>query len=160
MKNNIGEMIKESRERAGISIRELGRLTGISSAHLSRIERNIQYPSCKMLRNITRYIDLNYNELMKQQGLGMNIGLDNPYIYDYYSNLKGNQLRQALNWIDKIRVERRRLLNFLYEWNVTLEETNPLLLDTIKDVEYLRNIEEEILHLLERQALKEYRNMS
>lgn len=103
---NIGEKIKKSREKENLSIRKLAGLTDISSAHLSRIERNIQTPSCKMLRNITRYIDLNYNELMKQQGLGMNIGLDNPYIYDYYSSLKGDDLRQTLNCFEKQIIER------------------------------------------------------
>lgn len=157
----IGDKIKQARADKNLSIRKLGRLTDISSSHLSRIERNIQNPPPKILRKITRYIDLNYSNLMKELGLGLNIGLNNSYIYEYYSSLKGNDLRQVLNSFEKQIIERYKLLRYLQkceEKEIEENDISDLLLDTIGDIEYLLEEEQEIFHMLERQALKEYRN--
>lgn len=157
MNSNIVKMIKESRERANLSIRKLAKSTGISATHLSRIEKNTQNITPKILRKITRYIDLNYNDLMNDLGLGLNIGLNNPYIYEYYSNLKGDDLRFALDCFEKSIIEQQKLLDYLYKCQVKENDISDLLLDTIKDTEYIRSEQYHILCLLKNTALKEYR---
>lgn len=83
----IGEVIAEAR-RKNLSQRQLAKLAGINSSGLSKIEAGERDPSPKILRKISKYIDVNYNDLMYKMGLGIEVSPLNPFIKDYYSNLK------------------------------------------------------------------------
>ena len=89
----IGEVIAEAREQKNLSQRQLAKLAGINSSGLSKIEAGERDPSPKILRKISKHIDVNYNDLMYKMGLGIEVSPLNPFIKDYYSNLKGNELK-------------------------------------------------------------------
>ena len=92
----IGEIIAEQREKAGYSQRQLAKIANISNAELSKIESGErEIPNPKTLRKISNYIDVNYNELMYMIGLGIEVSPLNPFIKDYYSSLKGEELNVA-----------------------------------------------------------------
>ena len=91
----IGEVIAEAREQKNLSQRQLAKLAGINSSGLSKIEAGERDPSPKILRKISKHIDVNYNDLMYKMGLGIEVSPLNPFIKDYYSNLKGNELNEA-----------------------------------------------------------------
>ena len=91
----IGEIIAEAREEKNLSQRQLAKLAGINSSGLSKIEAGERDPSPKILRKISKFIDVNYNDLMYKMGLGIEVSPLNPFIKDYYSNLKGNELNEA-----------------------------------------------------------------
>ena len=80
----IGEVIAEAREQKNLSQRQLAKLAGINSSGLSKIEAGERDPSPKILRKISKHIDVNYNDLMYKMGLGIEVSPLNPFIKDYY----------------------------------------------------------------------------
>ena len=94
---SVGEIIAEAREKKGISKRELSRLANISDTELARIESGErEIPNPKTLRKISKYIDINYNDLMYAAGLGFQVTPLNPFLTNYYSSLKGDQIVDAI----------------------------------------------------------------
>jgi transcriptional regulator with XRE-family HTH domain len=50
--NSIGEYIREQREQARISMRQLAEAAGVSNPYLSQIERGLRKPSADILQQI------------------------------------------------------------------------------------------------------------
>ena len=97
MQETVGEMIAKAREEKGLSKRELSRLANISDTELARIESGArEVPNPKTLRKISKYIGVNYNDLMYAAGLGFQVTNLNPFLRSYYENLKGEQLEDDL----------------------------------------------------------------
>ena len=93
----IGELIAKGREEKGLSKRELSRIAGISDTELNRIESGErEQPNPKTLRKISQHIGINYNDLMYAAGLGLQVSPLNPFLKHHYSNLKGQELSDAL----------------------------------------------------------------
>ena len=70
-KQNIGEAIAKARENKGLSQRQLANAVGISNAELSKIESGErEVPNPKILKKISKYINLNYNDMLSMIGLG------------------------------------------------------------------------------------------
>ncbi len=63
-KPTIGSLIKDARDKAGISQRELARLSGVSQPNLSRIEADSQEPSISTLREIAKALGVDYRDLL------------------------------------------------------------------------------------------------
>lgn len=72
----IGEYIKKLRENKKLSINQLSNLSGISSAHISRIENGKRKPSPKMLKKIYPFLGVTYEELMQVAGY-IDLNIDN-----------------------------------------------------------------------------------
>ncbi len=155
----IGEVIASAREQAGISQRQLAKVANISNAELSKIESGErEIPNPKTLRKITRYIDLNYNDLMYMIGLGMEVSPLNPFIKDYYDKMKLDQLNDAeINVLGSI-ANSTELVNSckenLNKKNIS-EIEKDLLLHTIEDTEYQINTSKEIVNLIQSLKVKE-----
>lgn len=65
----IGEFIRENREKKGISIRELSRLSGVSHPYISQIETGKNdKPSPDLLKKISKHIEVPYSKLMIEAG--------------------------------------------------------------------------------------------
>ena len=154
MENNksVGEIIKSEREKVGLSKRELSRLARISDTELTRIEEGIRKnPSPRTLRKISNYIDVNYNDLMYMIGLGIEVSPLNPFIKNYYDNLKDDELDEALINVEGSKRNAEKLvLSFeenLKKENIT-EQEKELLLHTIKDTKYQINTSSKIVNLI------------
>jgi transcriptional regulator with XRE-family HTH domain len=52
--NSIGEYIREQREQAKISLRQLSQAAGVSNPYLSQIERGLRKPSAEILQQIAK----------------------------------------------------------------------------------------------------------
>lgn len=155
----IGEIIAEQREKAGYSQRQLAKIANISNAELSKIESGErEIPNPKTLRKISNYIDVNYNELMYMIGLGIEVSPLNPFIKDYYSSLKGEELNVAeINVLGSIENAEKLVLsckNNLKKKDITEQEIE-LLNNTIKDTEYQINSSREIIKLIQSIKVKE-----
>lgn len=155
----IGELIAEQREKAGYSQRQLAKIANISNAELSKIESGErEIPNPKTLRKISNYIDVNYNELMYMVGLGIEVSPLNPFIKDYYSSLKGEELNVAeINVLGSIENAEKLVSsckNNLEKENITEQEIE-LLNNTIKDTEYQINSSREIIKLIQSIKVKE-----
>ena len=159
MQEKIGEIIAEQREKAGYSQRQLAKIANISNAELSKIESGErEIPNPKTLRKISNYIDVNYNELMYMIGLGIEVSPLNPFIKDYYSSLKGEELNVAeINVLGSIENAEKLVSsckNNLEKKDITEQEIE-LLNNTIKDTEYQINSSREIIKLIQSIKVKE-----
>ena len=90
--SKVGDMIQEGREKSGLSMRQLADMASVSHSDISRVESGErEVPSPKFLRKISRYIGVNYNDLMYAAGMGAQVSPLNPYLIEYYQGLKGSR---------------------------------------------------------------------
>lgn len=156
---NIGQIIAEAREIAGYSQRQLAKIANISNAELSKIESGErEIPNPKTLRKISKYINVNYNDMMYMIGLGMEVSPLNPFIKNYYSKMNLEKLEDAeINVLGSI-MNLKQLVDSCKE-NLNkkdiLEQEKVLLLHTIEDTEYQINTSNEIINLIQTLKVKE-----
>jgi transcriptional regulator with XRE-family HTH domain len=65
----IGEFIREQREQAHVSLRQLGRLAGVSNPYLSQIERGLRRPSAEILQQIAKGLRISAEQLYVRAGI-------------------------------------------------------------------------------------------
>lgn len=154
----IGEIIAKARDDKNLSQRQLAKLAGINSSGLSKIEAGERDPSPKILRKISKFIDVNYNDLMYKMGLGIEVSPLNPFIKDYYSNLKGEELNEAEVNVLGNKLNLEKLVSSceekLKDKKIT-EQERDLLLHTIEDTNYQINTQQEIINLIQSLKVKE-----
>ena len=67
--NSIGEYIREQREQAKISMRQLAQSTGVSNPYLSQIERGLRKPSADILQQLAKGLRISAEALYVQAGM-------------------------------------------------------------------------------------------
>lgn len=159
---NIGKEIAKARENKGLSQRQLANVIDISNAALSKIESGeTEIPNPKILKKISKHIDLNYNDMMSMIGLGTQITMLNPFIKNYYEHLKGDKLEDA--WIiakssiDNNNIMINNLNNDISSGNLS-EEDKETALETIQDLEYQNTTNKLIIEILDNTRYKEAKN--
>ena len=65
----IGSYIREQREQARISLRQLAQAAGVSNPYLSQIERGLRRPSADILQQIAKGLRISAEALYVQAGL-------------------------------------------------------------------------------------------
>ena len=65
----IGEFIRDQRELAQVSLRQLARSAGVSNPYLSQIERGLRRPSAEILNQIAKALRISSEQLYVQAGL-------------------------------------------------------------------------------------------
>ena len=65
---NLGRMLKQRRLMIPLTLRELAKISGISSSHLGRIERGERYPSASVLRKLAKPLSFEEGELFSLAG--------------------------------------------------------------------------------------------
>jgi transcriptional regulator with XRE-family HTH domain len=63
-KQSIGKIIREQRKSIPLSLKRLSRMSGVSLAHLSRIEKGERSPSPHTLQLIAQPLGFDVNELL------------------------------------------------------------------------------------------------
>ncbi|GAA0962369.1 helix-turn-helix transcriptional regulator [Actinocorallia libanotica] len=66
---SIGEYIREQRQRAKISLRQLAEQAGVSNPYLSQIERGLRKPSAEILQQIAKGLRISAEALYIQAGI-------------------------------------------------------------------------------------------
>lgn len=66
---SIGEYIREQREQAKISVRQLAQAAGVSNPYLSQIERGLRRPSAEILQQIAKGLRISAEALYVQAGI-------------------------------------------------------------------------------------------
>jgi transcriptional regulator with XRE-family HTH domain len=66
----LGEIIRQQRELAEMSMRQFAQLAGISNPYLSQIERGLRAPSEQVLDGIANALKVSADALYKQAGVG------------------------------------------------------------------------------------------
>src|SRR3954453_291221 len=66
---NLGDYIREQRNTAQISLRQLAKLAGVSNPYLSQIERGLRKPSAEILQQLAKALRISAETLYVQAGL-------------------------------------------------------------------------------------------
>ena len=66
---SIGAYIREQREQAKISLRQLAQAAGVSNPYLSQIERGLRKPSAEVLQQIAKGLRISAEALYIQAGI-------------------------------------------------------------------------------------------
>ena len=159
MKETVGELITKGRESNNLSMRQLAEKANVSHTEISRIESGErEIPNPKTLRKISQYIGINYNDLMYAAGLGFQVTPLNPFLINYYSGLKGDQIVDAIlntssvikNWEEMIEQFKKDLKEKDYT-----ETQREQIEQTIEDTEYQVRTAKEIVNVLNSARRKE-----
>ena len=67
--SSIGEYIREQREQAKISLRQLAQQAGVSNPYLSQVERGLRKPSAEILQQIAKGLRISAEALYVQAGI-------------------------------------------------------------------------------------------
>ena len=67
--NSIGEYIREQREQARISMRQLAQAAGVSNPYLSQVERGQRNPSAEILQQIAKGLRISAEALYVRAGI-------------------------------------------------------------------------------------------
>src|ERR1700704_1435409 len=65
----IGAYIRDQRNKAQISLRQLATLAGVSNPYLSQIERGLRRPSAEILQQIAKALRISAETLYVQAGI-------------------------------------------------------------------------------------------
>jgi transcriptional regulator with XRE-family HTH domain len=65
----IGDFIREQREQAQVSLRQLARVAGVSNPYLSQIERGLRKPSADILQQIAKGLAISAEQLYVRAGI-------------------------------------------------------------------------------------------
>jgi len=134
-------------------------LANINNSELSKIESGVRKePSPKILRKISNVLDVNYSDLMYMIGLGIEVSPLNPFIKDYYSKLKGDELNEAeVNVLGNKQNLEKLVLSCEEKLNdkSIIESERELLQNTIEDTKYQINTQNEIINLIQSLKVKE-----
>ena len=136
-------------------MRQLAELANISTSDISRIESGErEVPNPKLLRKISKYIGVNYNDLMYASGLGAQVSPLNPYLLEHYSKLRGVKLKKAMASIESSISNNKVVIKSLKSATARADlEKKNVLLKTIEDLEYQNETNEEIMKILNRVLL-------
>jgi transcriptional regulator with XRE-family HTH domain len=67
--SQVGAFIREQRNAARVSLRELARAAGVSNPYLSQVERGLRKPSAEILAAIARGLRISAETLYEQAGI-------------------------------------------------------------------------------------------
>lgn len=66
--NNLGLLLKKRREEKELTLKELGRLSGVSASYIGRVELDERRPSAGVLRKLAGHLGYEEAELLKMYG--------------------------------------------------------------------------------------------
>jgi transcriptional regulator with XRE-family HTH domain len=64
--STFGEQVREFREEANLSLREVAEKIGIDTSLLGKIERNERHPTKEQIKQVAKYFKLDEKEMMKE----------------------------------------------------------------------------------------------
>ena len=67
--SSLGDYIREQRESAQVSLRQLAKVAGVSNPYLSQIERGMKKPSAEILQQIAKGLRISAETLYVRAGL-------------------------------------------------------------------------------------------
>jgi transcriptional regulator with XRE-family HTH domain len=65
----IGGYIREQRQQAQVSLRQLSKLAGVSNPYLSQVERGLRRPSAEILQQIAKGLRISAEQLYVRAGI-------------------------------------------------------------------------------------------
>ena len=115
--HDVGEFIRQQRENAQQSIRDLARSAGVSNPYLSQIERGIRRPSADILQQIARSLEISAETLYVRAGI-----LD-------WTPPETSSVPEAINNDERLTPEQKQSLLSVYRSFVGSQETTATVAD-------------------------------
>jgi transcriptional regulator with XRE-family HTH domain len=100
---DLGAFIREQREAAQQSIRDLAKLAGVSNPYLSQIERGLRRPSAEILQQIAKALRISAETLYVRAGILEGQPAPHPSV------------REAIERDPRLTAEQRRSMLTVYE---------------------------------------------
>jgi transcriptional regulator with XRE-family HTH domain len=75
--NSLGDYLREQRQSARLSLRQLSELAGISNPYLSQIERGLKKPSAEILQQLAKGLEVSAESLYVRAGI-----LDERHVHE------------------------------------------------------------------------------
>jgi transcriptional regulator with XRE-family HTH domain len=72
----FGQYLRMQRKLADLSLRELAAMTDLSNAYISQLERGLHQPSMRVMRAISRALNVSVEELFGEQATADRTGAD------------------------------------------------------------------------------------
>ena len=66
---SLGDYLREQRQSARLSLRQLGELAGVSNPYLSQIERGLKRPSAEILQQLAKGLEVSAESLYIKAGI-------------------------------------------------------------------------------------------
>jgi transcriptional regulator with XRE-family HTH domain len=106
---DLGSYLKEQRESARLSLRQLATVAGVSNPYLSQIERGLRKPSAEVLQQIAKGLQISAEALFLRAGiLEESEGLHVEVAIQSDVNLTARQKRVLLDIYQTFRAENAR----------------------------------------------------
>jgi transcriptional regulator with XRE-family HTH domain len=106
---DLGGYLKEQRESARLSLRQLASMAGVSNPYLSQIERGLRKPSAEVLQQIAKGLQISAEALFLRAGLlEESRGLEVEVALQSDVNLTARQKRVLLDIYATFRAENAR----------------------------------------------------
>jgi transcriptional regulator with XRE-family HTH domain len=67
--NSLGDYLREQRQSAKLSLRQLAELAGVSNPYLSQIERGLKRPSVEILQQLAKGLEVSAESLYVHAGI-------------------------------------------------------------------------------------------
>jgi len=67
-KKDIGKIIREQRKSIPLTLKQLSELSGVSVAHLGRIEQGLRKPSPRTLQRVSKHLGFDLDEILTMAG--------------------------------------------------------------------------------------------
>ncbi|GAA2167705.1 helix-turn-helix transcriptional regulator [Pedococcus bigeumensis] len=67
--NHLGDYLREQRQSARLSLRQLSELAGVSNPYLSQIERGLKKPSAEILQQLAKGLEVSAESLYVRAGI-------------------------------------------------------------------------------------------
>ena len=67
--NSLGDYLREQRQSARLSLRQLAELAGVSNPYLSQIERGLKKPSAEILQQLAKGLQVSAESLYVRAGI-------------------------------------------------------------------------------------------
>ena len=67
--NSLGDYLREQRQSAKLSLRQLAELAGVSNPYLSQIERGLKKPSAEILQQLAKGLEVSAESLYVRAGI-------------------------------------------------------------------------------------------
>ena len=105
----LGGAIRQQRQRAQMSLRQLADLAQISNPYLSQIERGLHEPSVRVVRSIAKALNVSAEELL--EGAGM---LDDREEADAGDDVLAPEVERAIDADRHLTAEQKQALLSVY----------------------------------------------
>lgn len=102
----LGQFIREQRQLARLSLREMSRITSVSNAYLSQIERGLHAPSVRVLQSLAEALGVPVEELVTRGSPGAS--------QDQGSARRGPDVEDAIRRDDRLTTAQKQAMISVY----------------------------------------------